>query len=119
MVATAAAQGSNMGAFHVPGDPRRQKVYDPLHDPRHFPQPVPNMAGRQFLMNQAVLASSTPSYRLSHPGGSVADRQGPNSDGSRSLGAFRGAAAGLAASGAFQQGVGGPPFAKRSQDPTQ
>lgn len=46
------------------------------------------MAGRQFLMNQAVLASSTPSYRAGHAGGGTAGRQGPSQDGPMTFAGF-------------------------------
>lgn len=43
--------------------------YDPKFDPLHFRQKVPCMADRSFLINQAILGSSTPSQRLNLGGG--------------------------------------------------
>ena len=77
-----------MPGLQIRGGARRQRGYDALHDPRHFPQPVPSMAPRKFLVNQAVLASSAPSYRMRQPPGAVSDGHALHTDESRSLGAF-------------------------------
>lgn len=106
-----------MQGLQVRGGARRQRGYDALHDPRHFPQPLPNMANKKFIMNQAVLASSAPSYRMRQPPGAVSDGHALHTDESRSVGAFGAAGNSLRGSEVFSQDRGKALLGSRVNDP--
>jgi len=78
------------------------------------------MAGRQFLLNQAVLASSTPSYRVPHPVSGAAGRRGTAPiEGSAPVGGSRAGLHQLQASAAFPAGLSHSAFQRQNQEQEQ
>ena len=73
--------GQAAAALQEGRDGGGQPMYDFKFDPLHFRQKVPCMADRSFLINQAILSSSTQMPRLGFQGANAAGRLGTASTG--------------------------------------